>query len=302
MAWNCNLACYASLVWVVFFGDKTVGDMSVALEESVFHVSLAIFNPFPGRISSGSQPEDADDFAFLKAQGVQTVVSVDGAKPDVEAAKKLGLRYVHLPIGYDGVPKETQAALRNLLTENDGRIFIHCHHGKHRGPAAASIAAMLDGAVTKEEALELMKTGGTSPDYAGLWRDVREFTPPTADARAAPLVEVAETDSLTDAMVGIDEIFERLTDLKKSAWHPDPKHPDVVADQQALLLMERFRESARLTVEANQGHDLVEALTHSESLSKSLLDSLKAGDPVDADRHFDAVAADCRACHKEHRN
>src|SRR2546423_1384396 len=54
---------------------------------------------------SGSSPEGDEGFASLQRLGVKTVISVDGARPDVERAHKYGLRYVHLPIGYDGVPE-----------------------------------------------------------------------------------------------------------------------------------------------------------------------------------------------------
>jgi hypothetical protein len=36
----------------------------------------------------------------------QTIISVDGARPNVDAAKKEGLSYVHIPIGYNGVPRK----------------------------------------------------------------------------------------------------------------------------------------------------------------------------------------------------
>jgi len=58
------------------------------------------------KVISGGQPEGAEAFAELRALGVKTIVSVDGAKPDVELARTYGLRYVHLPIGYNGVPAE----------------------------------------------------------------------------------------------------------------------------------------------------------------------------------------------------
>src|SRR5262245_9667583 len=58
------------------------------------------------RIYSGGEPRGAEAFAALKKLGVKTVISVDGAAPDVEAARKVGIRYVHLPIGYDGIPRE----------------------------------------------------------------------------------------------------------------------------------------------------------------------------------------------------
>ncbi|MGN6547279.1 MAG: hypothetical protein ACTHK7_19660, partial [Aureliella sp.] len=64
-----------------------------------------------GRVLSGSEPEDDAGFAELVALGVKTIVSVDGIAPRVELAEKHGLRYVHIPIGYDGVPAEAARAL-----------------------------------------------------------------------------------------------------------------------------------------------------------------------------------------------
>src|SRR5262245_19658660 len=57
------------------------------------------------RLYSGGNPEGDAGFASLQQLGVRTVISVDGARPDVERARTYGLRYVHLPIGYDGVPE-----------------------------------------------------------------------------------------------------------------------------------------------------------------------------------------------------
>src|SRR4051794_40365147 len=56
------------------------------------------------RVYSGSSPEGDPGFASLERLGIRTVITVDGAKPDVATAERHGLRYVHLPIGYGGVP------------------------------------------------------------------------------------------------------------------------------------------------------------------------------------------------------
>src|SRR5215203_3182916 len=48
---------------------------------------------------SGGQPEGEAGFAALKRLGVRTIISVDGARPDVETARRFGMRYVHLPVG-----------------------------------------------------------------------------------------------------------------------------------------------------------------------------------------------------------
>src|SRR5947209_1446199 len=58
------------------------------------------------QLFSGSSPEGDEGFRSLRKLGVKTVLSVDGAKPDVARAHAYGLRYVHLPVGYDGISRE----------------------------------------------------------------------------------------------------------------------------------------------------------------------------------------------------
>ena len=94
------------------------------------------------RVISGGQPEGEQAFARLKELGVKTVISVDGARPEVELARKYGLRYVHLPHGYDGVPDERASELAKAVRDLPGPVYIHCHHGKHRSPAAATVACV----------------------------------------------------------------------------------------------------------------------------------------------------------------
>ena len=57
----------------------------------------------------------------------------DGAKPDVTAAERYGLRYVHLPVGYDGIPgivnvpardpAAAAAVLRGLETAAESKLL-----------------------------------------------------------------------------------------------------------------------------------------------------------------------------------
>src|ERR1019366_1028729 len=49
------------------------------------------------RIYQGAMPQGDAGFASLEKLGVKTVISVDGARPDLEDAHKHGIRYVHLP-------------------------------------------------------------------------------------------------------------------------------------------------------------------------------------------------------------
>jgi hypothetical protein len=56
------------------------------------------------KVICGGQPEGDAGFEKLAALGVKTIISVDGISPNVEAAHRHGIHYVHLPFGYDGVP------------------------------------------------------------------------------------------------------------------------------------------------------------------------------------------------------
>jgi protein tyrosine phosphatase (PTP) superfamily phosphohydrolase (DUF442 family) len=91
------------------------------------------FYQLTDRLFSGSQPEGDAAFAALKERGIKTIITVDGAKPDVETAKKFGIRYVHLPIGYDGVPTNQAGRMVKAAEALPGPVYIHCHHGLHRG-------------------------------------------------------------------------------------------------------------------------------------------------------------------------
>ena len=56
------------------------------------------------RLSSEGQPEGGAAFVELTRMEKTTIVSVNGAKPNFAAARKPGLRYLHLDIDYDGLP------------------------------------------------------------------------------------------------------------------------------------------------------------------------------------------------------
>ena len=83
---------------------------------------------------SGSAPEGDIGFEELERMGVKTIISVDGAVPAVERAKARGMRYIHLPIGYNGFDEKRRLELVRATRDamKDGPVYLHCHHGKHR--------------------------------------------------------------------------------------------------------------------------------------------------------------------------
>src|SRR5262245_31674192 len=169
----------------------------------------------------GSQPEGSNGFESMSRMGIQTIVSVDGAIPFAEIYP--GHRYIHLPIGYDGITREQQLALAAIIAnpETYGNVYLHCHHGKHRGPAAAAAALRcIDPQFTAERAETFLKQAGTDPRYAGLYRDVREATPATdkEQARAFNYTNRMPVGGLVERMVAIDYTWDRIKACEKVGW------------------------------------------------------------------------------------
>jgi protein tyrosine phosphatase (PTP) superfamily phosphohydrolase (DUF442 family) len=254
-----------------------------------------------GRIYSGSEPQGEEAFAELEKLGVKTVVSVDGARPQTELAARYGLRYVHIPIGYDGVPDEAGKSLARVMHEAEDPIYFHCHHGKHRGPAAAAVACVASGAADGEAALEILRRAGTSEGYAGLWRDVENFQPPADDEVLPDLVSVAEVGSMATAMAQIDRAKDNLALAKEAKWSAVEDHPDIVAAQEAIILREGLHETGRhLTADYDQA--FANLLAESEAIAIDLEAAIKSGQHAAADQHFNKLITSCKSCHVKYRD
>lgn len=249
------------------------------------------------RIMSGSEPEGEAAFAELAKLGVKTIVSVDGIAPQLEVAKKFGMRYVHVPIGYDGIDVQSRGALTRVAQDIRGSIYIHCHHGKHRGPAAAAIICRADDGRSADAARAILEKAGTGREYPGLWRDVEQYVKPTGELPA--LTERAEVESLASAMARIDRTFDRLKLLSQAKWQqPLPEHPDVVADSEALQLQEFFTEAARVAKPA----DLKQGLQRATALAEQLKTAVSGGDAAKSDKLLIDFSSGCTGCHKQFRN
>lgn len=259
------------------------------------------------RFVRGSAPVTADDFVLLAKMGVKVVVSVDGAKPDVEAAHKAGLRYVHVPFGYGGVPRAQQVLLYKAFTTLEGPFYVHCHHGKHRGPAGCAIGLMGVEGWTAEQAVAELKAAGTAAKYDGLYALATSFTKPTAaELAAAPkeIPEVVPVAAFTQAMVDLDDTFDRLKAVKKAQWCVPADHPDVDPKHEAVILAEAFRELARRDEVTQRPADFVKHVGDSETAAWILAKALegKVPDATQADEAFTKIEKACAACHGVYRD
>lgn len=265
------------------------------------HAGLQNWLMVSPQIYSGSAPRTVKQWQLLKDRGMRTVVSVDGMRPDVTSARKFGLRQVHIPLGYDGIPSEAGAMLARVVRDAAGPIYFHCHHGVHRGPAAAAIAGIAAGSVDAEGALKLLKRAGTSPDYPGLWRDVADYQPPEANAILPPLTPIADVQPLAAEMAKIDR---DMTDLQSqirtlSANRVAPARRE--AANLALQLQQRLREIGR-TQRTELDAAFMDSLAKSAAAAASLRTAVQLDGPSEVERALLLLERSCISCHRRFRD
>lgn len=250
----------------------------------------------------GGEPGSNEAFAFLARLGIRTVVSVDGARPRVAEAEKCGLRYVHIPLGYDGVTSSAGMQLAALARNSQGPWYVHCHHGRHRGPAAAAVICLATEKMDVKGALDLMRRAGTSKKYVGLWRDVAAYVRPPEHADLPKLVPVSEVDALITCMVQLDRAFSHLKAMQRRQWQPLPDHPDITASREVLLLQEGYHEAVRsLMNAAPKQAELLDWMKESETAAIRLRKSLEGRQSDLADKQLEFLSIRCQRCHELHR-
>jgi protein tyrosine phosphatase (PTP) superfamily phosphohydrolase (DUF442 family) len=265
------------------------------------------------KVISGGLPEGDAAFAELAALGVKTVISVDGAKPDVAAAEKHGLRYVHLPHGYDGIPDERAALLAKAVRDLPGPIYIHCHHGKHRSPAAAVVGCIGAGLITEDSALAVLELAGTSPNYRGLYQaaeDTQRIDKAKLDALPNDFPATVDPSPLAEAMVHLELTHDHIQALAANNWQMIATKPDLDAAHEALLLREHYTEMLRTDEVLAQDAEFVARMREGETLAQTLETELAAWskngrkNPVTAEAGIvlERVSQNCKACHQQFRD
>ena len=261
------------------------------------------------RLARSAAPEGDAAFVALAAAGIKSILTVDGATPDVETAKRHGIRYVHIPFGYDGIPEATGLELAKTFEQlaRSGPILVHCHHGKHRGPAASGVARIVLDGVTNDVALADMKAAGTDPRYAGLYESIRTYRKPAAETLAtvkAEMPEIAPAGSRSAAMSAIDQTWERMKSVRTAKWRTPADHADVEPTHEAVILAEGLREFGRRPEIAAESDAFRKLLADAEASAWDLSKALETGglDAGRAEAAFTATQQTCAACHAQFRD
>jgi protein tyrosine phosphatase (PTP) superfamily phosphohydrolase (DUF442 family) len=263
------------------------------------------------RIYQGAMPQGDAGFASLEKLGVKTVITVDGARPDLEDAHKHGIRYVHLPMGYDGMTREQALRVAKAVRDLPGPVYIHCHRGTVRGPTAAAVARLfLDDQCTVDQALQGMKLAGFDPHYTDLWAVPKELKRPTTkelDDVSGMFPESAPPPGLAGFMARVDTTFEHLQAIRKAEWKAPRDKPDLDPPHEALQLVEHFKELQRLPKTAERPEDfrakLADAANRAQQFEEVLrVTAEKTVSSPDAEQAYKRLDAACLSCHAVYRD
>lgn len=262
----------------------------------------------PGVIS-GSVPEGDEGFRSLERMGIRTIISVDGSIPDVDRAGALGIRYIHLPIGYHGFDDQRRLQLaratRDALAR--GPVYIHCHHGKHRSAAAAAAALATLGKAEPEAMVARMKVSGTAPNYTGLYRcamDADALPAAKIDAVPADFPSVWTPSDFVSAMVEIDAAHDHLRAIERAGWRTPPNHPDLVPVAEAGRLADLYRLLAEDPHAKGRPEDFVALMRAARDASSALEEALLSPVPDRGalSERLRFITANCKQCHVSYRD
>ncbi len=264
-------------------------------------------------ITSGSEPQGEAAFARLKDLGIKTILSVDGKQPDVEMASKFGMKYVHVPIQYKGIKPLALLHITKTFRELKGPFYVHCFHGRHRGPAAAAVGRIVLDGISREKAIaEMRQWSGTSSKYEGLYDLIARGDFPSAQKSAKEFWgfdSKHKVQGIAGAMVQISRAHDALKSLAKNGWLADTDHPDIDATNEAGILAEAFESMMDLTEVQKSPTDLQEGVLASAKASRELRKLLTGSGPNAEELDFTAleqrmktIKRHCSSCHRTYRN
>jgi len=267
---------------------------------------------FSTRLFTGAAPESDEALAALKDLGVQTIISVEGAQPDVERAKKLGLRYLHLPLSFDGIPAGSALELAKAVRDFPGTVYIHCSCGVDRSPAAAAVASVLLGDMSPDNAVAAMKACGVSEGFAGLYAaaaSARQAGDRTINALNVQFSEKADVSPMAKTMAAIRKTGARLAAASHAEWKTPAgraSNDSRVSARELLALVTALSGSSEVKRQSDEFRKLLAESHSAVTALADVLDGQKtaptAQEAADINARFERVGTSCVSCHVQYRD
>ncbi|MCP5022755.1 MAG: dual specificity protein phosphatase family protein [bacterium] len=302
------------------------------LEASVDPVARAQTHPMPtaqptelpgihnilhlgSHIVSGGEPMGRESLATLAELGIKTILSVDGKVPDAASASEQGMRYVHIPIQYSGIDEVSLAQIAKTFRELEGPFFVHCFHGKHRGPAAAAVGRLVLDGISRDQAMaEMHQWCGTSLKYVGLFQTIGLQEMPSLESTAALDFDFPAAHTFAGfrgTMIPMARSWDEIKFARKRDWALNPAKPDIVPAQEALQLSQIFAsclEQSDLPADTEEVRGwLQDGQQGTSDLARILSGQNELGAKgedwrAQAESAYRVVSKSCKDCHTQYRN
>ena len=281
--------------------------------------------PLTKKVFYGATPNHQGDFQYLKDRGVKTIISVDAATPDRELAEKHSISYVHLPIGYQQIETPRALDLSKATATLPGKIYIHCHLGKHRAPVAAIVACVGNGSLDPESIADILEQAETDFSYEALVRSAqiaRKFSDQRLQYHDISGLDAENKNPTTEFMSQLVKPADRLFRAFRTRYSIQPDVlPNITHD--ALMIAETFTELCRsidaATIEINSKQNTGQRTanpstpTYRERMIKtrdtalaihqklSLPPSNQAFGLAETSNLVKKLEQQCTDCHRDHR-
>ena len=303
----CCVGCEA-MERIYSYSQEEALTVSAAATKPATFEGLKQVVAFHDDLLSGSKPEGVLGMDSLMKLNVDTIICVDGVAPDVKGARNYGIKTIHIPLKYIAPTKTQILDLTSAFTVNHarGKVYIHCHHGKHRSAAAAALVSIALGFATPHEMKARMEVAETSKHYEGLWEAVeKQEVINVFDIleNEKPFPSMVKPKGMTAQMVAIEEAMERLLLVKQSGWVVPASHPDLAPASDAGLITETFRVMQLNPETHNFATDFTTQVINAVHQASGLEEALKIEsiDPESLDQYFRHVEQSCINCHATSR-
>ncbi|MEM9066225.1 MAG: hypothetical protein AAGB51_12125 [Planctomycetota bacterium] len=259
----------------------------------------------PGVYSGGSPYADPRAIGELRRLGIKTVISVDATQPDVAVVQSIGARSVHVPTRYSGFDPIQKLTLAKAVRDLERPIYIHCHRGLHRGPAAAACALIATGEMDPSRGEPFLTDAGTSLDYPGLWESVRNakrLSDATLDGFSVAFDAANQPRGMVEAMSIIEASWHAMGAIREAGWQAPEHQPDLVPAAEAGLIHNTLRGVTGLDSPYSGDEEFATLLATSIAQSSDLENAIIAGELERMESAYRSLETTCYECHVAYRD